>query len=330
MASANEVRCLEVRPARRVSTLAEDVLAGLFGGSLSLPPKYFYDAEGSRLFDRICDAPEYYLTRAEDTLLARHAAEVLRAAGPQWILELGSGFSRKTRRLLDACEATGVGPEYLPFDVSRETLLEAGGALARDYPWLEVRALAGDYLAGLEHAPRPRGPGLAVFLGSTIGNFEHARAVAFLAELRAFLGADGALLVGADRVKAPATLHAAYNDAAGLTARFNRNLLRVLNRGLDADFDPHAFHHYAPYHVHRAQVEMYLVATRTQRVRVGGLGRTLELAEGDAIHTEISRKFTRASLEALLAEAGFSVVRHHAAADPAFSLVLARPALPAQ
>ncbi|NIR31269.1 MAG: L-histidine N(alpha)-methyltransferase, partial [Gammaproteobacteria bacterium] len=236
----------------------------------------------------------------------------------------GSGFSRKTRHLFDACAALGVSARYLPFDVSAETLMEAGARLTRDYEWLRVHALVGDYLAGLGHVSPPAGPGLVVFLGSTIGNFEHRQALGFLREVQALAGAQGWLLLGADRVKAPHVLHAAYNDARGYTARFNRNVLRVINRELGADFDPDAFHHYAPYDPARMQIDMYLVGARAQRIRFGALDRVLAMGEGEPIHTEVSRKFTREGLESLLGEAGFAVEQHHEPDDARYSLILAR------
>lgn len=315
-----------VTPSRAVTSLADDVLAGLFRRPRRLAPKYFYDAEGSRLFDRICDTPEYYLTRTEDALLARHARDIVAASRPRWMLELGSGFSRKTRHLFDACAELEVGARYFPFDVSAETLMEAGARLTRRYSWLYVHALVGDYLAGLGNVSPPAGRGLVVFLGSTIGNFEQRQALELLREVRALAGARGRLLLGADRVKAPHVLHAAYNDAEGYTARFNRNVLCVINRALGADFDPDTFHHYAPYDPARMQVDMHLVSARAQRVRFQALERSLALAEGEPIHTEVSRKFTREGLESLLAEAGFAVEQHHecAGADARYSLVLAR------
>jgi len=320
-----EPRWRAVAPSRESTTLVQDARAGLFARPRSLPPKYFYDAAGSQLFDRICDTPEYYLTRAEAGLLARHGRDIIDRTRPVHILELGSGVSRKTRHLLDACSVLGCQPQYRPFDVCEEMLIEAGTALQQEYDWLQVDALVGDYLAGLDNLPAAHGPALVAFLGSTIGNFEEPVAAGFLREVRTLLGSDAWLLLGADRVKAPEVLHAAYNDAEGLTARFNLNVLDVLNRELGADFDSGAFHHYAHYNPVSTQMEMYLVADRGQRVHFVGLGETLELVEGEAIRTEVSRKFTRTALEALLEDAGFRVERHYETQDAGFSLVLAKP-----
>ncbi|MCC7410843.1 MAG: L-histidine N(alpha)-methyltransferase [Gammaproteobacteria bacterium] len=316
--------CVVVPPARPASTLAQEARAGLLRAPRQLPPKYFYDAYGSALFDRICDQPEYYPTRTESRLLERHARDIVAMVRPRSVIEFGSGMPRKIRYLLDACEATGCAPGYCPFDVCHEVLVNAGRMLTDDYPWLEVLALVGDYGAGLAHLPPVRSPALYIFLGSTIGNFAHADAVAFLREVRGTMCAGDHLLLGADRVKDPQVLHAAYNDAEGLTAEFNVNLLRVLNRELGADFDIEGFRHYACYNAPACQVEMYLIAATAQDVDLTALGQRVHFEEGAHILTEISRKFTRATLEALLAEAGFTVVRHLQDDCAWFSLVLAR------
>ena len=312
-----------IRPSRPVPGLLEDVRAGLLSPPRSLPPKYFYDERGSSLFDRICDTPEYYPTRTEAALLAAHAREIIAATRPDHIVELGSGTSRKTRHLLDACDRVGVTCTYWPFDVCEPLLAQTGEDLLEGYPWLRVQALVGDYLGGLDHLPRPGGRRLFVFLGGTIGNFSPEEAMAFLGELRGMMRPGDALLLGADRVKSPQVLHAAYNDAEGVTAEFNRNVLTVLNRELEADFDPEAFAHYAPYNPERQQIEMYLIARSPQRARLGRLGLELELPAGEHILTEISRKFTLPSLLALLGEAGLRPLQHYAAEADYFSLVLA-------
>lgn len=313
-----------VRPSRPRPDLIEDVRGGLLDRPRSLPPKYFYDAEGSRLFDAICDTPEYYLTRTEDALLAECAADIIAAVRPKRFLEFGSGASRKTRHLLSACEGF-CEPIYQPFDVCLDMLLEAGSSLTRDYDWLRVDALVGDYLAGFDHLPQGRTPALVAFLGSTIGNFEDQEALVFLKGLRAMMDGADRLLLGADRVKDPAVLHAAYNDAAGITAEFNRNVLKVINGELDADFPVEHFDHYAAYNPLHCRVEMYLVSRRHQRVRLGDLGAELEFLEGEAICTEISRKFTESHLRALLQRTGFRVVEHYQAPGAWYSLILAAP-----
>lgn len=318
--------CRAVRPARILPGLAEDVGQGLLEPPRSLPPKYFYDERGSRLFDAICDTPEYYVTRTEDALLMECAGELIDGLRPAHIIEFGSGASRKTRHLFDRCASAGNAAVYWPFDVCEEMLLNSGRHLLHHYDWLRVNALVGDYLAGLRHLPRPGGACLYLFLGGTIGNFMPAEALAFLREVRAGMRPGDRLLLGADRVKAPEILHAAYNDLAGITAEFNLNLLRVLNRELEADFDPGAFAHEAVYNPDARRIEMYLVSRRDQSVGLARLGRVLELAAGERILTEISRKFTPDSLTDMLTAAGFAVERHFQPDNGFFSLMLAAPA----
>lgn len=316
--------CRRVRPGRPLPDLAEDARCGLLAPPRALPPKYFYDARGSRLFDRICATPEYYPTRTEAALLARHAPEVIAALRPAHIVELGSGTARKTRHLFDACQTQGCACVYWPVDVCETTLCQTGRALTSEYGWLYVHALAGDYLAGLDGLPDADGVRLFVFLGGTIGNFTAAEAVEFLAGVRRCMRPDDRLLLGADRVKDHAVLHRAYNDAAGITAEFNLNLLRVLNRELRADFDLDGFAHKALYNPAAAQIEMYLVAKRAQHVRLGALDQMIRLDAGERILTEISRKFTIESLRGLCSAAGFAVERHYQPGNGYFSLVLAR------
>lgn len=323
---ATELNVHTIPPAREISDLEADVRTGLFSRPRRLPPKYFYDDRGSILFDQICDEPEYYPTRAEAQLLRESADAIVSMVSPAEILELGSGAARKTRILFDACERAGIAPRYTPFDVCDEMVARSGSELVRDYPWLTLRPVAGDYTAGLAHLPEHESPTLCAFLGGTIGNFEHADGVAMLRDVRAQLSQDDFLLIGADRVKPPAKLHAAYNDAAGVTAAFNLNLLSVLNRELDADFEVDGFEHYACFNPRESRIEMYLIAMRDHQVRFGALGEAIDIKEGESILTEISRKFTRASLEGLLAEAGFAVVEHFELDNTKFSLVLARPA----
>ncbi len=318
--------CRPVPPARTMPGLLEDARAGLLQPPRALPPKYFYDETGSHLFDAICDTEEYYVTRTEDALLLGCASDIIDQVQPDHIIEFGSGTARKTRHLFDQCAHAGQEAAYWPFDVCEAMLLHSGRHLLKEYDWLQVNALVGDYLAGLQHLPRPDGTCLYLFLGSTIGNFAPAEALAFLREVRAGMTPGDRLLLGADRVKDPAALRAAYNDADGITAAFNLNLLRVLNRELDADFDPEAFAHVAEYNPDAEQIEMYLQAHGAQRVRLGRLERSLEIAAGERILTEISRKFSPASLGRLLSQAGFALERHFEPENRYFSLVLLAPA----
>ncbi len=313
-------------PARPIPSLLDDVRAGLLTPPRSLPPKYFYDETGARLFEAICETAEYYPTRTEDALLQAIAGELIALARPRHLLELGSGSSRKTRRLIEACAGLVPAPVYWPFDVSREMLLHSARALNADYPWLGVHALVGDYHGGLDHLPVPEGPVLWLFLGGTIGNFSPSEAQAFLSELRRRMGAQDLLLLAVDRVKDRARLEAAYDDAGGVTAAFNRTVLAVLSRALGSDFDPAAFAHRAPYDEDRQQIEMYLDPLAPQRVRLPALDTELQLLPGDAIRTEISRKFTRDSLRQMVAGAGLVLRRQWDAPGEDYSLVLVGPA----
>lgn len=310
----------------RVRSAAEDVEQGFAETPKRLPPKYFYDDYGSRLFDRICDTPEYYPMRTEAQLLEESAASIIDAVQPADILELGSGTSRKTEHLLAAAGHQGLHPHYWPFDVCDSIMASASERLRQRFRWLRVTALVGDYGAGLAHLPRPEGRCLYLFLGGSLGNFEPEESVRVLSELAAEMRTDDRLLLGVDRVKDRAVLEAAYNDAEGVTAAFNRNVLAVLNRELDADFDPDGFAHEAFFNADAARIEMHLVAERDQRVRVGALGRDYEFPTGERLRTEISRKFTPDSLADELARAGLTMDQHYQPSDGAFSLVLAAPA----
>jgi dimethylhistidine N-methyltransferase len=320
--------------------LRAEVLAGLRATPRALPPKLFYDARGAALFEAITELPEYYLTRAELAILGARAGEIAACVGPGSVLvELGSGGARKVRLLLDALRHAGTpAAAFAPVDVSEAQLAEAAAALARDYPATAVHPLAADFSAPgalpalgarLDAVAEGRGRGrggrrVLLFLGSTIGNLHPHEAAAFLRDARALCGADGALLLGADLRKDPAVLHAAYNDAAGVTAEFNRNVLVRLARELGATFDVERFRHYAFYDPVAHRVEMHLVSLVDQRVRVGG--EELELARGESIWTESSYKYDGRSMAALLAGAGW--VARTSWRDPgdAFGLWYCEPA----
>lgn len=309
----------------RGNTIAEDVRQGLFAEPRTLPAKYFYDERGSLLFDRICEVPEYYPTRTEDALLRRFAGEIIRQTNPQTIFELGSGASRKTVHLLDACEQSDCYSNYQPLDVCEEILLHAGTRLTRNYEWLDIEALVGDYTAGLSYIDSRPGPRLYVFLGGSLGNFTHQEALSFLCRAHDSMSPGDFLLLGVDRVKDREVLHAAYNDAEGVTEQFNLNMLSVLNRELDAGFELDRFEHRAFFNEHDSQIEMHLVSTVDQKVAIGALGVDVELARDESIRTEISRKFTPESLEALVSAAGFRVHQHYEPENGFFSLVLLDP-----
>lgn len=321
---AERLRSLQVPATRFQPSLSDDARRGLLQRPRSMPPKYFYDTLGSQLFDAICATPEYYPTRTEAALLAQHADEIIDIARPAHIVEFGSGASRKTRHLLDACAARQQVCAYWPFDVCADVMMAAGQGLTEDYPWLDVTALVGDYQAGLSHIPEISGRRLFMFLGGTIGNFTLSRAIRFLIDIRRHMRQGDWLLLGADRVKDKEVLHAAYNDSAGQTARFNRNLLQVLNRELRADFDLSAFRHEAYYNEAFSQIEMYLTADKAQRVRLGALDCAIEIASGERILTEISRKFTRAALLSLFQVVRFTEMRHYEPHNGYYSLALLR------
>jgi L-histidine N-alpha-methyltransferase len=303
--------------------LVRDVREGLTQTPKSLPPKYFYDAAGSKLFDRICDTPEYYQTRTEQALLEGVAEDIVGALAPSHIVELGSGAARKTRVLLDALGKTRRGVHFVPLDVSESMLRASAEKLLGNYPWLHVHGIVGDYDRHLAHIPGGERR-LFVFLGGTIGNFERDAAVAFLQRLSACMTPDDQLLLGFDLVKSERVLHAAYNDAQGITAAFNKNVLSVLNRELGADFDLDRFSHVAFYDAAASQIEMHLESQCAQRVRVAQLDLDVAFAAGERMRTEISRKFTRASVLDLLERSGQELVSWLSSPNDYFALALSR------
>ena len=304
--------------------LARDVREGLLAPQKTLPPKYFYDDHGARLFDAICDLPEYYLTRTEQALLEPAVDAIIGITKPSDIVEFGSGASRKTRLLLEAAMGSRSHVRYVPLDVSETMLRNAATALLRDYPRLTVHGLVGDYEEDLEHLP-PGERRLVIFLGSTIGNFDPAGAIAFLSNVRRHLTARDAFLLGVDLVKPVEVLEAAYNDRAGVTAEFNRNVLRVINRHLDADFDVERFAHVAFFNRERSQIEMHLRATVAHQVTIRALRLRIPFAAGETIHTEISRKFAETEVLHMLAATGFEMTRWYTPPNRYFGLALARP-----
>ena len=307
----------------RLKAMAEDVQRGLADRPRALPPKYFYDAAGSRLFEEITRLPEYYLTRAEEALLDALAPALMSDLAPRDIVELGSGFSLKTRRLLAARGGTAL--RYTPVDVDETTVAASAERLLAEDPALQVHAIIGDFERHLVHVPAPGGRRLVLFLGSTIGNLDAPARQALLGQVRGLLRRGDRLLLGVDLVKDTAVLEAAYNDAAGVTAEFNRNILRVVNRSLGADFRPEAFRHHAWYNVPESRIEMHLVSDAPQTVRVSSLDLSVRLEASESIWTESSYKFTRASTGAMLEAAGLGLDAWHT--DPAarFALALAAP-----
>ncbi|WP_417493846.1 L-histidine N(alpha)-methyltransferase [Maricaulis sp.] len=295
-----------------------DVLTGLAATPKSIPPVYFYDAAGSALFDQITGLPEYYVTRTELALLDRIGPELADLAGPgAVVIEPGSGSSVKIRKLLDALDSPA---GYVGLDISGEHLIAACEELARDYPDLHTGAICADFTTGLslDHLPLPQGRRILFFPGSTIGNFEPDAARDVLAGFRQGMRAGDAILIGADRVKSPATLEAAYDDAQGVTAAFNLNLVDRINAELKGTLDPSQLKHVSVWNADKSRIEMHLEALEPQKFEVGG--QAFSLARGERIHTENSHKFTPESFQTLARSAGFDVLRSWS--DPAelFSL----------
>jgi L-histidine N-alpha-methyltransferase len=321
---AHQSVCVITDPTRHVPDLTEDVRNGLLQPPRSLPPKYFYDAYGSQLFEEICATWEYYLTRTEDSLLTSHSVTIIERTLPSQILEFGSGSAQKTRRLFDACEKIDHACHYAPFDMCESILEETSGKLETDYDWLNVTPLLGDYHAGLGNLPMIDGTRLFVFLGSTIGNFTPEAAVDFITEIKHCMKPGDYLLLGADRIKDTHILDAAYNDAKGITAKFNLNVLSVINHELEADFDLSGFDHHAEFNEILDRIEMHLVSNRKQEVFIGKLNETTRFEAGDEILTEISHKYTFDGLEVLLTKCGLNIVQHHEPENQYFSLILSQ------
>jgi len=309
--------------AREVDTFPEDVRQGLGGSNKTLPAKYFYDERGSQLFEQICGTPEYYPTRTERALLGQYAESIVTHTGASLVTELGSGSSTKTECLLDAATADD-GLHYVPIDVCREMLESAAERLLSRYPDLTVTAIAGDYISGLQQVPESRTARLFMFLGGSIGNFERQEAHMFLATVAGRMESGDWFLLGADRVKDEAVLNAAYNDDQGITAAFNLNMLRVINRRLGANFRLDQFQHYAFFNTEEAQVEMHLRSCKSQTVSIPKLSMDVEFAENETVRTEISRKFTPDTLDELFSSAGMSIKQHYSPSNKYFSLVLAQ------
>jgi L-histidine N-alpha-methyltransferase len=311
--------------ADQAAQLRADARSGLTATPKWLPPKWFYDARGSELFEDITRLPEYYPTRAEREILADRAGEIAALTGAHTLVELGSGSSEKTRLLLDALRSQGTLNTFVPLDVSATALADAVAVLGGEYPGLHIQGVVGDFNRHLKHLPATTGDAarLVLFLGGTVGNLPPPDRSRFFAELRSTLEPGEWLLLGADLVKDPAVLVPAYDDAAGVTAEFNRNVLHVLNRELGADFDVEAFAHVARWDPEQEWIEMRLRATRAMTVRVAALDLTIGFAAGEDLRTEVSAKFRREGLADELAATGFAIRRWWTDAAGRFSLSLA-------
>jgi L-histidine Nalpha-methyltransferase len=307
-------------------SLANDVLDGLTKPFKELSAKHLYDARGSELFEQITEQPEYYPTRTELAILRQNADTIVSTTDAGELVELGAGASDKARVLLDAMRDAGTLRRYIPLDVSQTVVEDAARTLTEDYEDLQVYGVVGDFERHLEYVPAREGvPRLVALLGGTIGNFPPGTRRNVLSKIATMLSPNCRLLLGTDLVKDPRIIEAAYNDAAGITAEFNRNLLYVLNRELGADFQPESFEHIAFYDRRNEWVEMRLRATRAQTVYVADLDLQVEFAAGEELRTEISAKFTRARVEADLEAAGLELERWFTDDEDLFAVTMARP-----
>ncbi|HEY2717523.1 MAG TPA: L-histidine N(alpha)-methyltransferase [Solirubrobacterales bacterium] len=309
------------------ATMAREVREGLSAWPKELAPKWFYDERGSQLFERITELEEYYPTRAERGILTARAADIVAAAGePRTLIELGSGSAAKTRVLLDAMRDAGSLEVYAPVDISEEITQETAAALVEEYPGLDVHGLVCDYEAHLERVPQAVQPRLVAFLGGTIGNLYPGPRRDFLARIRALLDPGDHLLLGTDLIKDRDRLELAYDDRQGVTAEFNKNVLHVLNRELDADFDPDCFEHVARFDEREERMDIRLRSLCDQDVRLEGIDLVTHFAVGEEMRTEISTKFSRPRLEAVYADAGLELVGWFTDEAEDYALSLARPA----
>ena len=304
--------------------MRQDALVGLQASEKSIPPVWFYDERGSRLFEEITQLPEYYPTRAERALLEAHAASIAQLSKADTLVELGAGSCEKTRVLLSALQQAGTLTRYVPFDVSDEFLRGAATALSEEYGALDIHLVIGDFHHHLTEIPTD-GRRMVAFLGGTIGNLNPAQRARFLFDLNCTMSSDDSLLLGADLVKDRGRLVSAYDDAAGVTADFNRNVLHVLNEQLGGDFDPERFRHVAVWNEEEQWIEMRLRAERPTEVSLSGAGITVSFDEGEDLLTEISAKFTPERIERELSEAGFVVEGVWGADEGEFLLALAHP-----
>jgi len=316
---------LTTAAARPNPRMLAEVAAGLSAPQKELPPKYFYDHRGSELFEEITRLPEYYLTRAERALLEDWMPQLVPALGTRTLVELGAGSAEKSRIILEAMRAAGTADLYVPIDVSAAFLRETADRLRSQYPGLVVTPGVADIS---EELNVPRGlasPVLFAFLGSTIGNFHPSAAIGLLARVRAIMWASDRFLLGADLRKDIGLIEAAYNDTRGITAEFNRNMLRVLNHELGADFDVSAFTHHAFYQREAHRIEMHLVSSRAQTVDIPGIGE-VRFARGESIRTEISCKYDIPSLASLFSAAGLRLESWQTDPEHRFALVVGGPA----
>jgi L-histidine N-alpha-methyltransferase len=330
MNADRESLSLEANPHIRIRVTPEDpqqvldkLRAGLLREPREISPRFFYDDRGSILFERICEQPEYYQTRTENGILQQVAGRIADLTEAEELVEIGSGAAKKTRVLLDAMAERGRLTRFLPFDVSEGILRRAAEELIEEYNGLVVYGMVGDFTEHLDRVPLDR-RSLCIFLGGTIGNFTEPAAGLFLGEVAALLPPGGYFLIGVDLIKEKGRLERAYNDAAGVTAAFNRNSLRVLNDLVDGDFDPESFAHRAFYNEADHRIEMWLDALHPQRARLPGLDLELGFGTGDSIRTEISVKYDPSRMGRMLGSTGFDIVETFSDPEALFALFLAR------
>jgi L-histidine N-alpha-methyltransferase len=308
-----------------LATLASDVHQGLSQTPKVLPPKYFYDSRGSELFEQITALPEYYPTRAEQSILDRVGGEIVEQVQAEELVELGPGSARKTNALLDPMVESGIARRYVPFDVSEAAVADLAARLAGEYDGLEIHGIVGDFERHLDRIPQNGERRLVAFLGGTIGNLEPLQRQGMLRQLRAGLAPGDRLLVGTDLVKDRERLEAAYNDAAGVTAEFNRNVLRVINSNLDGDLDPDRFDHVALYDDEHQRIEMRLCARQAHSARIEDIDLDVDFEAGEYIRTELSCKFTAEGLEREYSRAGLELLDVYMDAERLFALSLTGP-----
>lgn len=304
--------------------LEKDVREGLLHAPRSLPPKYFYDEFGSKLFEAICKTKDYYPTRTEYALLNNHASEIINIVKPQSCIELGAGTSTKSELLISQVNEQQRHLLYISIDVCKEVLIESAGRLLQTFPKLEVQSLVGEYLPAIKALNQVDSPSLYIFIGSSIGNFSHSQAVELLKAVAQKMQPNDYFLLGLDRVKDKKILEQAYDDTEGVTAEFNLNVLTVLNNKLGSNFDIEKFTHQAIYNEEHQQIEMYLISKQNQEVSFPTLNKTIQLQSGEKILTEISRKYTKPSINQLLSESGLIEQKHFHPENEFFSLVLAK------
>jgi L-histidine N-alpha-methyltransferase len=313
-----------VQPRRADPRILAEVAEGLSAPQKELSPKYFYDQRGSELFEEITRLPEYYQTRTERALLEACMPALIQELGTRTLIELGAGSAEKSRVILNAMRAAGTAERYVPIDVSATFLAQTAARLRREYPRLLVEPSVADISEDFNLPRKVPGPALVAFLGSTIGNFYPPAAIRLLGRVRAAMAPSDRFLMGVDLRKDVARIEAAYNDSRGVTAEFNRNMLRVLNHELGAEFDPMAFEHRAFYDRSGHRIEMHLVSRRPQRVMIPGIGE-VAFAAGETLRTEISAKYDRASVAELFAAAGMAIEGWRTDGDRLFALVVGAP-----